>query len=92
MEYVLQRDLRPTFLTETSSVSKTHAHLLDSFSPITELRLERKHIRRLQSMNDLTHLRIASFADNELSSIDGGLCLCHDLYFTEVLFKKLPDN
>ncbi|KAG2444570.1 hypothetical protein HXX76_001315 [Chlamydomonas incerta] len=56
--------------------SRGHGTLADSCVPtepgaITDLSLERMHIRRLQQLASLVSLKRASLADNEVSSLEG---------------------
>ncbi|GLI61365.1 hypothetical protein VaNZ11_003728 [Volvox africanus] len=56
--------------------SRGNGSLADAARPndpgsITDLTLERMHIRRLQQLAQLTSLRRASLADNEISSLEG---------------------
>ena len=59
----------PATTRETTSTSSS-PEVLDLAS-VTELALERRHIRRLQNLAGLTSLRKASFADNQISHIEG---------------------
>ncbi|GLC71381.1 hypothetical protein PLESTF_001109300 [Pleodorina starrii] len=59
-----------------SVASRGNGSLADAAAPtdpgsITDLSLERMHIRRLQQLVSLTSLKRASLADNEISSLEG---------------------
>ncbi|KAF5838089.1 hypothetical protein DUNSADRAFT_3398 [Dunaliella salina] len=56
-------------ITDTSLSASTSGQELAP-AQITELVLERKHIRRLQNLSLLPNLRRASFADNQISHIE----------------------
>jgi len=56
-------------ITDTSLSASTSGQELAP-TQITELVLERKHIRRLQNLSLLPNLRRASFADNQISHIE----------------------
>ncbi|GIL73909.1 hypothetical protein Vretimale_5145, partial [Volvox reticuliferus] len=66
----------PMVLEHGAVASRGNGSLADTARPsdpgsITDLTLERMHIRRLQQLAQLTSLRRASLADNEISSLEG---------------------
>ncbi|GFR51283.1 hypothetical protein Agub_g13641 [Astrephomene gubernaculifera] len=66
----------PMVLEYGSVASRGNGSLADPSRPtepasITDLSLERMHIRRLQQLASLTSLKRASLADNEISSLEG---------------------
>lgn len=61
------------FAADAGISSRGAGHRLEP-AQIQELVVERRHIRRLQNLTQLVNLRRASFADNQISHIEGEGC------------------
>ena len=71
---------RSTPIASEPAAASSSSESID-LSSVVELALERRHIRRLQNLSQLKSLRRASFADNQISHIEGleGCALLEEL-------------